>query len=103
MEEYNDRVLKCVECGADFVFTAGEQLFFAEKNFKNDPKRCKSCKGNRNQRSRENRSPKAETTTLCSQCGRETTVPFRPTQGRPVYCRECFQQRRIASSPAGSP
>jgi CxxC-x17-CxxC domain-containing protein len=31
---------------------------------------------------------------VCSQCGKETTVPFKPTQGRPVYCRECFQQRR---------
>src|SRR3989304_4037991 len=81
MEEYKDRILKGVECGADFVFTAGEHLFFAEKNFKNDPKRCKSCKGNRNQRTREGHSPRAETTTSCSQCGRETTVPFRPTQG----------------------
>ncbi|MGH9529215.1 MAG: CxxC-x17-CxxC domain-containing protein, partial [Terriglobales bacterium] len=24
----------------------------------------------------------------------ETTVPFRPSQGRPVFCRECFQDRR---------
>jgi CxxC-x17-CxxC domain-containing protein len=35
-----------------------------------------------------------ETTAVCSQCGRTTTVPFRPTQGRPVYCRECFLSRR---------
>jgi CxxC-x17-CxxC domain-containing protein len=39
---------------------------------------------------------RVETTTICSQCGKETTVPFKPTQGRPVYCRECFQQRRAA-------
>jgi len=37
---------------------------------------------------------RSETKTNCSQCGKETTVPFRPTQGRPVFCRECFQQRR---------
>jgi hypothetical protein len=42
--EYKDKVLKCVDCGAEFVFTAGEQLFFADKNFKNEPKRCKACK-----------------------------------------------------------
>jgi CxxC-x17-CxxC domain-containing protein len=39
-----------------------------------------------------------ETHTVCSQCGKETTVPFRPTQGRPVLCRECFQQKRPAAS-----
>jgi CxxC-x17-CxxC domain-containing protein len=37
-----------------------------------------------------------ETTANCSQCGRETTVPFRPTQGRPVFCRECFQARKTS-------
>ena len=37
---------------------------------------------------------RSETKTTCSQCGKDTTVPFRPTQGRPVFCRECFQQRR---------
>ena len=45
--EYHDRVLKCAECSAEFVFTAGEQMFFADKGFKNEPKRCKACKANR--------------------------------------------------------
>jgi CxxC-x17-CxxC domain-containing protein len=35
---------------------------------------------------------------VCSHCGKETTVPFRPTQGRPVFCRECFRDRRQAAS-----
>jgi len=39
---------------------------------------------------------RVETTTNCSSCGKETTVPFRPTQGRPVFCRECFQQKKFA-------
>jgi CxxC-x17-CxxC domain-containing protein len=96
--EYRDRVLKCIDCGAEFVFTAGEQLFFADKGFKNEPKRCKPCKSKRSQaRSREG-SQRVETTTTCSQCGKETTVPFKPTQGRPVYCRECFQHRRTLAS-----
>jgi CxxC-x17-CxxC domain-containing protein len=38
-----------------------------------------------------------ETVATCSQCGKETTVPFKPTQGRPVYCKECFQQRKTAT------
>jgi len=93
--EYHDRVLKCAECGAEFVFTAGEQMFFADKGFKNEPKRCKSCKAKRAEGGGGGSSPmRSETKTTCSQCGKETTVPFRPTQGRPVFCRECFQQRR---------
>jgi CxxC-x17-CxxC domain-containing protein len=95
--EYHDKVLKCSECGAEFVFTAGEQMFFADKGFKNEPKRCKTCKANRAQVGNGPVSlgvQRVETKTVCSQCGKETTVPFKPTQGRPVYCRECFQQRR---------
>ena len=98
MVEYSDRVLKCVDCGAEFVFTAGEQLFFADKNFKNEPKRCKACKGKRNATLSGVGNVRVETTTNCHQCGKETTVPFKPTQGRPVYCRECYQQRRTASA-----
>ena len=95
--EYYDKVLKCSECGAEFVFTAGEQMFFADKGFKNEPKRCKACKAKRAEGGGGgggNSPMRAETKTNCSQCGKETTVPFRPTQGRPVFCRECFQQRR---------
>jgi CxxC-x17-CxxC domain-containing protein len=98
--EYRDRSLKCVECGTDFVFTSGEQSFYADRGFKNEPKRCKNCKGKRGSSGNGPGSPRSETTTKCSQCGKETTVPFKPTQGRPVYCRECFQQRRAAGTPA---
>ena len=98
--EFQDKVLKCVDCGADFIFTAGEQLFFHDKQFKNEPKRCKACKAKRvavlgaPPASGGSSYAKVETRTTCSQCGKETTVPFKPTQGRPVFCRECFQQRR---------
>ncbi len=99
--EFQDKFLKCVECGAEFVFTAGEQLFFHDKQFKNEPKRCKPCKAKRaatlSTGGNGLRPPKVETPAVCSQCGKETTVPFRPTQGRPVYCRECFQARRMTA------
>ena len=45
--EFQDKTLNCVDCGDPFIWTAGEQLFFADKNFKNEPKRCKSCKAKR--------------------------------------------------------
>jgi CxxC-x17-CxxC domain-containing protein len=95
--EFQDRVLRCVDCGTEFVWTAGEQQFFADKNFKNEPKRCKTCKTKR-QGSSGPGFTKTETMTTCSQCGRETTVPFKPTQGRPVFCKECFQARRFAGA-----
>jgi CxxC-x17-CxxC domain-containing protein len=105
--EYHDKVLKCAECGSEFVFTAGEQMFFADKGFKNEPKRCKACKANRAQGANGSTASggsgqRVETKTVCSQCGKETTVPFKPTQGRPVYCRECSQQRRGISTQSTS-
>lgn len=102
--EFVDRLLTCVDCGGEFVFTAGEQLFFWDKQFKNDPKRCKPCKSRR--AAGANAAPGAgpaaagisrtETRTVCSECGISTTVPFKPTQGRPVLCRQCFKNKRPA-------
>lgn len=100
--EYQDKILKCVDCGSEFVFTAGEQLFFHDKQFRNEPKRCKPCKGKRASVMGHSGAgyAKVETRTTCSQCGKDTTVPFKPTQGRPVFCRECFQQRRATAATA---
>jgi len=102
--EFVDRLLTCADCGGEFIFTAGEQLFFFDKQFKNDPKRCKPCKSRRaGATARAGAGPAAagisrtETRTTCSECGIETTVPFKPTQGRPVLCRACFQGKRVAA------
>ena len=96
--EFQDKNLRCVDCGEEFIWTAGEQLFFADKQFKNEPKRCKACKTKRasRQTSGSMMRDRVETQATCSACGKETTVPFRPTQGRPVFCKECFQQRKVA-------
>jgi CxxC-x17-CxxC domain-containing protein len=98
--EFIDRLLTCVDCHGQFVFTAGEQIFFLDKQFKNDPKRCKPCKAKRASVGvRASGTPatavaRTETRTECSECHIETTVPFKPTQGRPVLCRQCFQGKR---------
>ena len=94
--EFTDRTLKCVDCGADFVFTAGEQLFFHDKQFQNDPKHCKQCKA---KRVRGGAKVRTETRATCAQCGGATTVPFKPTQGRPVLCRVCFKQQSLQPAP----
>ena len=105
--EFQDKSLRCVDCNNEFIWTAGEQLFFADKQFKNEPKRCKSCKAKRASRTlagpgggRGDGFPRerVETQATCSACGKETTVPFRPTQGRPIFCKECFQQRKFAGA-----
>jgi CxxC-x17-CxxC domain-containing protein len=90
--EFTDRVLTCSDCGAEFVFTSGEQLFSHDKQFKNEPRHCKQCKA---KRVRGGSRARPETRTNCSQCGAATTVPFKPTQGRPVLCRSCYQQQRL--------
>jgi CxxC-x17-CxxC domain-containing protein len=100
--EFVDRFLTCNDCGGVFIFTAGEQLFFFDKQFKNDPKRCKPCKSKRaagrpGAGAATAGLARTETRTECSACGVETTVPFKPTQGRPVLCRQCFQGRQSSS------
>src|SRR5271165_4007009 len=98
--EFVDRLLTCADCGGEFIFTAGEQLFFFDKQFRNDPKHCKPCKAQRMAKSNPTGasagaiSRHTETQAECSGCGIQTTVPFKPTRGRPVLCRECFESRR---------
>ena len=110
--DFVDRILTCTACGGEFIFTAGEQLFFLDKQFKNDPKRCKPCKSRRGAQvasATPGGSPAAagisrtETRTECSECGISTTVPFKPTQGRPVLCRQCYKNKMTASPTAAQP
>ena len=46
---YADKTLTCRDCGTQFVFTAGEQEFYAQKGFTNEPSRCSSCRQARKQ------------------------------------------------------
>jgi CxxC-x17-CxxC domain-containing protein len=105
--DFVDRILTCTDCGGEFIFTAGEQLFFLDKQFKNDPKRCKPCKSRRGAQATGAANSgglaaagisRTETRTICSECGIETTVPFKPTQGRPVLCRQCYKNKTASST-----
>ena len=44
---YADKTITCRDCGMDFVFTSGEQEFYAQKGFTNEPTRCPSCRQSR--------------------------------------------------------
>ncbi len=89
---YVDETLTCRDCGNEFVFSASEQAFFAEKGFQNKPTRCPACRAAR--RAQNGGSGRQMYTVTCANCGRETQVPFEPRGDRPVYCRECFDQMR---------
>ena len=88
---YEDKTLVCKECGNEFVFTAGEQEFYAERGFQNEPQRCKAC---RDARKNATRGPREFFTATCARCGGEAKVPFQPKSDRPVFCSECFAQMR---------
>ena len=44
-----DKTCNCKDCGSDFVFTEGEQEFYKEKGFDNEPQRCPDCRKARKQ------------------------------------------------------
>ena len=91
---YEDKTLVCKDCGAEFVFSAGEQEFYAEKGFQNEPTRCKACRQARKATRPAAGAPREMHEAVCAQCGATTQVPFVPKNDRPIYCSECFAARR---------
>lgn len=99
-----DKTIACVDCGAEFVFTTGEQEFYAQKGFSNAPTRCPSCRAAR-KASRDSGGgygargggERQMYPAVCAQCGKQTEVPFQPSGDRPVYCSDCFQAQRQSS------
>ena len=95
---FEDKTLVCKECGSNFVFTAGEQEFYAEKGFENEPARCRDCRDKRRRgRDEQSSGERQMFPVTCAACGKETEVPFQPKDDRPVYCRECFSKHRSSS------
>ena len=95
----SDKALTCVECGAGFTFTVGEQEFFASRGYTNEPKRCTQCRGARKGQQGgfggdSYGAPREMHPAVCAQCGKDTTVPFKPRGDKPVYCRDCFSGMR---------
>ena len=109
---YTDKTLTCADCGQQFVFTASEQDFYAQRGF-SEPRRCASCRASRKAArgnggggggggggygassgggyggggggyGERDRGPREMFSATCSNCGKEAQVPFRPTSGKPV-------------------
>lgn len=95
---FADKTLTCRECGATFVFTAGEQEFYLSRGLRNVPGRCPQCRSLRRQGKT---GPRTTYKITCATCGQEAEVPFQPRYDRPVYCDACFAKSRQAE--AGAP
>lgn len=93
---FEDKTLQCKDCGKDFIFSTGEQEFYAEKGFENEPVRCRDCRDarRRNRDGGESRPQREMYDVVCAECGKMTQVPFQPRNDRPVYCRDCFSSHR---------
>lgn len=94
---YEDKTIRCVGCSEVFLWSAGEQLFYAQKDLLNPPKRCKPCKLAKTRRIADiaiahatGKKHRVDVRALCANCHKSTTVPFFPSQERPVYCRDCY-------------
>ena len=74
---YEDKTLVCKDCGKEFVWTAGEQEFYASRGFEN------ATRGERQMFD-----------AVCASCGKTCKVPFQPREDRPVYCSECFAKMK---------
>lgn len=109
---YTDKIITCRDCGQDFAFTSGEQEFFASRGFTNEPSRCPACRAVRKSRQAEmgdtpgygggyERRERQMYPAICSDCGKETQVPFQPRGDRPVYCSDCFALQRGGNSGGG--
>jgi len=96
---YTDKTLTCVECGAEFTFSAEDQEYHASRGFANEPKRCPTCREARRGGGGGGRGggggygSRQMYPAVCAECGQQTEVPFQPTGDRPVYCRDCFAKR----------
>ncbi len=86
--------LQCADCGCDFDFSTEEQDFYSEKGF-SAPKRCASCRAKNRQRKNEGRGgarSQVRYDVVCSECGVQTTVPFKPNQDKPLFCPDCYRK-----------
>jgi CxxC-x17-CxxC domain-containing protein len=106
---YVDRTLTCVDCAVEFIHSAADQEYYIQKGFASDPKRCASCRASR-RASREagydvrdiggprgyergdEHVAREYFAVICSSCGNQAQVPFKPRMDRPVYCSDCFRQ-----------
>ncbi len=105
---FQDKSIQCSDCGTTFTFSTEEQEQFASRGYTNEPKRCPTCRQARKARQYGNNSNSYGNSSYsygpsrqmfpvkCSECGKDTEVPFEPANGRPVYCSDCYRKVRVS-------
>jgi CxxC-x17-CxxC domain-containing protein len=102
-----DQTLRCRDCGIDFIWTEGEQQFYASRGLSNPPSRCPSCRAARRAssgggggggyggggggRGGYGGGQRQMYEVTCAGCGGIARVPFQPRGDKPVYCSDCFR------------
>ncbi|MFC2007301.1 CxxC-x17-CxxC domain-containing protein [Chloroflexota bacterium] len=101
---FQDKTLECSDCNNSFTFGVEEQEQFQSRGYTNEPKRCPECRQARKERSVNSGNSYGNSSygpprrqlfpAVCADCGKSTEVPFEPSQGRPVYCSDCYRKVR---------
>lgn len=96
---YQDKSIQCSDCGVTFTFSAEDQEFFRSKGYTNEPKRCPSCRQARKverygSSGQGYGSQRQMFPATCTECGKDTEVPFEPRGDKPVYCSDCYRKVR---------
>lgn len=89
---FKDKTLTCQDCGAEFVWTADEQEFYAQRGFDHAPIRCKACRAAKKKQKSDAPRQMFDVNVTCAKCGKPITqLPFKPSGDRPVYCQDCYR------------
>ena len=99
---FQDKSIRCSDCGATFTFTTGEQEFFQPKVILMNPGAVRHAARQRNQSVTEaattnsySSSPRQMYPVKCAECGKDTEVPFEPRGDKPVYCSDCYRKVKV--------
>ena len=110
---YVDRTLTCVDCGVEFIHSAADQEYYHAEGVHVGPqalrlvprlpaldarrRRLRRARDRRPARLRAHRGPRSPReyfAAICTSCGNQAQVPFKPRMDKPVYCSDCFRQIR---------
>ena len=84
--DFQDKKLACKDCGNEFVWSAGEQKFYADKGLLNPPGRCQDCRG----KAKKTTSQSYQIT--CKECGKQGDAHFEPSNPNDILCAACWDK-----------
>ena len=99
---FSDKLLNCIDCRKNFIFSIREQEFHASRGFPNVPSRCPSCRQAKKAEHTQYKEDSAEysphnkmTPVTCTRCGKTIQLPFKPRNNEAVYCSDCYAKNSL--------